>query len=118
MAPAVFVKFDFEALRRARFGISVTRIARWTRLASATTGAGVLALERLIRMGFTHPAAILTNEAFHDLGPCAGLFTRPVVSPCAALFGQGRAQRRSYRARQADVQPFASRPRGIPLRCA
>jgi hypothetical protein len=33
----------------------------WTRRSRAATGAGVRALERSIRMGFTHPAAILAG---------------------------------------------------------
>ena len=32
-------------------------------------------------------------------------FTKPVASLCAALFGQGRARRRSCRVRPGDVQP-------------
>ena len=48
-------------------------------------------------------------------------FTQPVVSPCAALFGQGRARRRSCRVRPGDVPPFgqrrAARAQCIPQGC-
>jgi hypothetical protein len=63
MAPALFIEFDFEALRRPRFGFSVARIAPGARLASAAAGAGALTLERSIRVDFTDPAAIIANGA-------------------------------------------------------
>jgi hypothetical protein len=96
MAPSLLVEFGFEALRGPRF--IVIRIAPWTRLSRAAAGAGAVALEWPVRMVLTNPAAILTNEAFYGLRPRAGafLFTRPVVSPCAALFDQAHVQRRSY----------------------
>jgi len=102
------------------FGIIFARIALWTRRSGAAADAGALALERSIRMVLTDPSAVIANEAFHGLRPRAGafLFTRLGVSPCAALFDQAHVQRRSCRTRQADVPPFASRPRGIPPRCA
>jgi hypothetical protein len=64
MTPALFVEFGFEALRRPRFGIIV--IASWTRRSRAAAFAGMLALERSIRVGFTHPAAVLAKGAFHS----------------------------------------------------
>lgn len=42
--------------------------------------------------------------------------TQPVVSPCAALFGQARGRRRSCQVRPGDVPPFASR-RAARARC-
>jgi hypothetical protein len=74
MTPALFVDFGFEALRRSRLGIIVARIALWTRHSCAAAGAGALALERSIRVGFTDPAAILTNGALHGACYRAGLF--------------------------------------------
>src|SRR6266404_5266075 len=44
----------------------VALVARWTGRPSATAGAGVLALERSIRMGFTYPAAVFTYGALHS----------------------------------------------------
>jgi hypothetical protein len=67
MTPALFVEFGFEALRWSRFGIIVARIALWTRRSGAAAGAGALALKGPVRMVLTHPAAVITNEAFHGL---------------------------------------------------
>jgi hypothetical protein len=74
MTPALFVDFGFEALRRSRLGIIVARTALWTRHSCAAAGAGALALERSIRVGFTDPPAILTNGALHGACYRAGLF--------------------------------------------
>jgi hypothetical protein len=71
MAPALFVEFDFEALRRPRFGFSVARIAPRARLASAAAGAGALALERFRQQCFVkekHYAAFVDKY-----GKAAGL---------------------------------------------
>jgi hypothetical protein len=73
MAPALFVEFGFEALRRPRF--IVARIAPWTRRSRAAAGAGVLALERSIRMGLADPSAILTNGALHGACYLAGFLS-------------------------------------------
>jgi hypothetical protein len=57
----------------------------------------------------------------NDVAPAGIGFTQPVVSPCAALFGQGRARRRSCRVRPGDVPPFgqrrAARAQCIPQGC-
>ena len=57
----------------------------------------------------------------NDVTPAGIGFTQPVVSPCAALFGQGRARRRSCRVRPGDVPPFgqrrAARAQYIPQGC-
>jgi hypothetical protein len=71
MTPALLVEFNFRALRHPWHHIIVGRVAARTRGSGAAAGAGVVALERSIRVRLTHPAAILTNGALHGgLLPC------------------------------------------------
>ena len=69
------VRSHLDAISMASFAsCPAARIALWTRHSRAAAGAGALALERSIRVGFTDPAAILTNGALHGACYRAGLF--------------------------------------------
>jgi hypothetical protein len=65
MAPTLLIGFSSKTLRRPWRRFLLARIAPRTQRAGGATGAGVLAFPRSIGMGFTNPAAVLTDDAFH-----------------------------------------------------
>jgi hypothetical protein len=66
MAPALLVEFDMHAGRRSRGIIQVARIAANARHPGGATAAGVVAIPRLVRVVFAHPASVLAKPASHD----------------------------------------------------
>jgi hypothetical protein len=94
MTPALFVEFGFEALRRLRFGVIVARIALRTWSSRTAAGAGVLALERSIRVRLAHPAAVLANGALHVPGTPAPGFSFTQSYHAAPIYPIERLKKR------------------------
>jgi hypothetical protein len=63
MAPTLFIKFDFEAPRRA--GFIIGRIAPGARRSGTAAVAGALALEWAIWMVLANPSAVLTDDPLY-----------------------------------------------------
>ena len=74
MAPALFVEFGLKALRHSR--VVVAWVAARAGRSGAAAGAGVLAFPGSIRVGFTNPATVLAQRAFHGLPSLPGLLPR------------------------------------------
>jgi hypothetical protein len=62
-ASAVLIDLDQEAIRHARHGLFVIRVAPWARHASGSAGTGVRPIPRLAGMGLTDPADVLAEGA-------------------------------------------------------
>jgi hypothetical protein len=92
MTPALFVELHLEPFPHPRI-VVLARVAPWTRSAGAATGARVLAFPRSIRVGFTNPAAVLAQAAFH----CSPLLPRIILTTDLAMprgpTGSGQAWR-------------------------
>jgi hypothetical protein len=65
MAPAFFIEFDTRAGRRPRRIIQVTRVTAQARHSGGAAAAGVVAIPRLPRVVFAHPASVLAKAAIH-----------------------------------------------------
>jgi hypothetical protein len=65
MAPAFFIEFDTRTGRRPRGIIQVARVTAHARHASGPTAAGLVAIPRLPRMVFAHPASVPAKAARH-----------------------------------------------------
>jgi hypothetical protein len=65
MAPAFFIEFDTRTGRRPRGTIQVARVTAHARHAGGPTAAGLVAIPRLPRMVFAHPASVPAKAARH-----------------------------------------------------
>jgi hypothetical protein len=75
--PALFVELDTRTGRRPRGIIQVARVTAHARHAGSATAAGVVAIPRLPRVVFAHPAGVLAKAASHD---CFGSRNRFIVN--------------------------------------
>jgi len=66
MPPALLVELDTRTGRRPRRIIQVARVTAHARHSGGATAAGVVAIPRLPRVVFTHPASVLAKAASHD----------------------------------------------------
>ena len=66
MPPAFFIEFDTRTGRRPRGIIQVARVTAHARHSGGATAAGVVAIPRLARVVFAHPASVLAEAASHD----------------------------------------------------
>jgi hypothetical protein len=65
MAPAFLIEFDTRTGRRPRGIIQVARVTAHARHSVDATAAGVVAIPRLPRVVFAHPASVLAKAARH-----------------------------------------------------
>jgi hypothetical protein len=66
MAPAFFIELDTRTAGRRPRGIShVARVTAHARHSGGATAAGVVAIPRLPRVVFAHPASVLAKAASH-----------------------------------------------------
>src|ERR1700681_4345883 len=70
MTPPLLIELGLKAFRHPRFRIIGARVAPWTG-SGAPAGAGVLAFEGSVRVGFTNPAAVFANcRSRHEYWSC------------------------------------------------
>jgi hypothetical protein len=88
MTPPLLIELGLKAFRHPRFRIIGARVAPWTGVAGSAAGAGVLAFEGSILVGFADPAAVIAYPAgFHGSLPRRVFFKfDQFVSPFGALF--------------------------------